>query len=370
MTANERCGVLSALIPLLTCLACNNATADGAASTTGGLGSDGTQSTSGGSSNGQGGATKSLVQGGSGGTRFDSTSSTSQGGWINSASARGSTGGASSSSTSVGGAVLNTGENNTTTHNDMNRGGSSSNSSSGGRVQGDATSSASGGRAGNSTSSWKGGASTTLSSSSNGGTTTSSMTGRGGVDGGASGMPGSMPQAGQSHSHDHCVDGEDADPRDAQLPSKPDRWTSSAGAIDLVEPQAVLDWMTERIWQPSHDAWHNIRRCQGGALTIGAGSSAICSHTELVPDHQECEDAEDGYQFLVMHRHMLTSLKQAFPKHADLFSGFPHFPTSASDVPTEWQGRWGSGWTQDVQETAKLLESIENNLSQFATEGD
>jgi hypothetical protein len=37
-----------------------------------------------------------------------------------------------------------------------------------------------------------------------------------------------------------------------------------------------------------------------------------------------------------MHRHMMQSLRQAFPQHTALFQGFPHFPFNATDVPQEW----------------------------------
>jgi hypothetical protein len=174
--------------------------------------------------------------------------------------------------------------------------------------------------------------------------------------------------------HDHCLEGEPADVRDAQLTGMPDQWKSpSNGAIDLVVPKIVLDWMTERIWEPSHDAWHNVRRCRSGGIAVpgGArGAMSICSQTQLIPEHQECADADDGYQFLVVHRHMIQALKRAFPQHQALFDGFPHFPFDATDVPAEWQARWGTGWSATIKQTATTLEDIEHQLSMFPTEGD
>ena len=177
--------------------------------------------------------------------------------------------------------------------------------------------------------------------------------------------------------HDHCVMGEHADAADAQLTGMPDQWKSARnGDIDLIVPKAVLTWMHDRVWEPSHDAWHNVRRCRSGGMGgffpgASSGTSSLCmTNPELVADHAECSDAEDGYQFLVMHRHMLQALRQAFPQHPELFSGFPHFPFAASDVPEEWRSRWESDWSADVKTTAMTLEDIENKLSQFATEGD
>jgi len=176
---------------------------------------------------------------------------------------------------------------------------------------------------------------------------------------------------GGSATHDHCVEGELADTRDAMLDGKPEQWKGNDGAIDLVLPKPVLTWMSERVWTQSHDAWHNVRRCSGGGSFGGfGGSSAVCSMKELIPAHQECADAEDGYQFLVMHRHMMRALRQTFPEHTELFAGFPTFPLEAKDVPSEWQGRWGTGWAQSIKDVAKTLESIESKLSQFPSEGD
>lgn len=192
---------------------------------------------------------------------------------------------------------------------------------------------------------------------------------------GTAGQPaaGSGGQAGTVHDdHDHCVGGELVDPGSAQLTGKPDQWKASNGDIDLVVPKAVLTWMHDRVWEQSHDAWHNVRRCRGGIPGLtGGGTTALCTtHKELIATHQECSDAEDGYQFLVMHRHMMQSLRQAFPSHPELFQGFPHFPYAATDVPEEWRGRWGTGWAANIKTTAMTLEDIENKLSMFPTEGD
>jgi hypothetical protein len=196
-----------------------------------------------------------------------------------------------------------------------------------------------------------------------------SAAGRGGA--GAGGGAAATGAAGSTAvERDHCIYGYDADARDPQIPGNFDEWKASNGDIDLVVPKAVVDWMTERLWQKSHDAWHNIRRCRTGGAPGGGGGVNVCAQTALVPDHQECADAEDGYQFLVMHRHMMQSLRQAFPQHAATFDGFPTFPFNATDVPQQWRGRWGTGWSQQILDVARVLEDIENKLSMFATEGD
>ncbi len=169
-------------------------------------------------------------------------------------------------------------------------------------------------------------------------------------------------------SHDHCLHGESPDPRDQTLPGEPDVWRSSTGQVDLLLPKDVLSWMSERYWDPAHDAWHNVRRCVSGGG--GLFRAAECNVTELVSAHRECSDATNGLEFLAAHRHMIESLKQAFPQHASLFAPFPSFPFDATDVPEPWRGRFGTGWSQNVKEMAKVLEDIEHNLDRFPSEGD
>jgi hypothetical protein len=188
--------------------------------------------------------------------------------------------------------------------------------------------------------------------------------GTGGV-GGAGGTSGTGGTVGTGH--DHCAEGFHADAGDAQLTGLPDEWRSTAGEIDLVLPRPVLNWMGARVWEKSHDAWHNVRRCRGGFALGGA----ICSNPAVViPPDQECANAQDGYAFLVMHRHMIQGLKQAFPQHTQLFTGFPRFPFNATDVPEQWRSRWGTGWSAQILSVANTLEAIERNVGQFATEGD
>lgn len=219
-----------------------------------------------------------------------------------------------------------------------------------------------------------------------GGTTGTALGGTGmtagapGTAGGTGPTGGTGTAGGGAGAHDNCM-AYPADPRDSQITSQPIEWRASNGAIDLVLPQPVLDWMAESVWTESHDAWHNIRRCRGGLGGLfggaggffgagGGGGVDVCSHTELVPEDQECENAEDGYQFLVMHRHMIQALKQAFPAHTGLFTGFPTFPFQATDVPEQWRDRWGTGWSQQILQVANVLEAIEQNIDQFETEGD
>ena len=191
------------------------------------------------------------------------------------------------------------------------------------------------------------------------------------------GMPAVNPPAAGSHGHgtgalDHCVDGFPADPGDAQLTNvEPDEWVSTAGEIDLFMPKPVLAWMHKHKWMEAHDAWHNVRRCMSFLSFPHSPTVNICDeHPDLIAKHQECSGADDGYAFLVEHRHMLNGFKQAFPQHTELFVGFEKFPFDAQSVPEQWRDRFSTGWSAQIRRVAETLEDIENNLSMFPTEGD
>jgi hypothetical protein len=208
--------------------------------------------------------------------------------------------------------------------------------------------------------------------------------------------PGSVdepPDYAQLH---NCGTAQPPDPRDTLLTGEPDALAYEDG-VDLVLPKQVLNWMTERRWQPSHDGWHNIRRCMNPMFTMPPPPGApplpfditqpealtrVCAENALIPAQGECENARDGYEFLVMHRHMIRSLKQAFPRHADLFAGFPRFPFDIQDVPEQWHDRWSMGglfraemgrvgWDPQILAVARRLEAIGGtNDGGFATEGE
>lgn len=169
---------------------------------------------------------------------------------------------------------------------------------------------------------------------------------------------------------DHCVDGFLADPADATVTSEPQQWVSSTGAIDLLLPEPVLDWMHRKHWMESHDAWHNVRRCNSFLTFPNSPTVNICDeHPNLVANFQECSGPEDGYAFLVEHRHMIIGFKQAFPNNAALFDGFERFPFDATGVPEAWRDRFGTGWSAQIVEAARKLDDIENHLDEYPSEG-
>ena len=115
-----------------------------------------------------------------------------------------------------------------------------------------------------------------------------------------------------------------------------------------------------------------VAAARGGAVPGGGTSNAICSHTELIPAHQSAADAEDGYQFLVVHRHMMHGAASGVSAARRRCSQASRtFRTTPRTCPQNWHRSLGARAGQHaIIETAKTLEDIENQLSQFPTEGD
>ncbi len=136
-------------------------------------------------------------------------------------------------------------------------------------------------------------------------------------------------QAGAAHTRDHCLEGYDPDPSDSSTTMKdgPVDFTKSNQVDTTIQPE-VLDWFKARVWEQAHFQWHNIRRCTSGAATDdkqGGGVNPCKTNPELIPANQENKGPGDGLEFLAMHRHMIQSLKQLWPKHAEQFEGWDHF---------------------------------------------
>jgi hypothetical protein len=222
--------------------------------------------------------------------------------------------------------------------------------------------------------------------------------------------------AAPEHPHDECVDPTPPALEDSMITDMPEIWTSPTGAVELILPKPVQSWMDDRLFKEGHDGWHAVRRCgflgglgggggpraggggpgaagaaAGGAAGSGGGrpgggfgfglpgvgggiqlspAFALCDKPELVAPEQECGGARDGYEFLVVHRHMINVLRQAFPTHQEMFAGFPTFPFDAQDVPEQWRDRFGTGWSAQIIESATTLDDIENQLDRFPTEGE
>jgi hypothetical protein len=165
---------------------------------------------------------------------------------------------------------------------------------------------------------------------------------------------------------DHCLYGYNALPNDATMKAGP----SIVGGDTVVQPE-VLDWMAENKWTGAHVVWHAVRGCtdgSAGGLLAPLGFPNICKdYPFLIPTDQNCKTAGDGYQFLLFHRHMLESLKQLWPTHAEDFDGFEKFPTTAEELPETWKSK--INWNSTILGAAEIGDNIEDHLDLFPDEG-
>jgi hypothetical protein len=174
----------------------------------------------------------------------------------------------------------------------------------------------------------------------------------------------------------HCRMDLGADARDASLRSEAVRFDAGAGRVDLLLPDAVRAWMDEHDWLQMHNDWHDVRKwdsqCRQSNVPEDGGTCAFAQQQRGKGLHkaalQQCSPG-DGYAFLMMHRHMIETLEQVFPAHADLFAGFTHVPRTTDDPenPMPWKMLV---WSQDNQRALDRLESIEQHLEEFPTEDD
>ncbi len=94
------------------------------------------------------------------------------------------------------------------------------------------------------------------------------------------------------------------------------------------------------------------------------------SHLELIPANQEGKGPGNGLEFLAMHRHLIQSMKQLWPKHTEQFEGWEHFPTKASDVPAQWQADW-TAWMASIAVAGAKADDPASHLNEagFESEG-
>jgi hypothetical protein len=201
-----------------------------------------------------------------------------------------------------------------------------------------------------------------------GGTTGSGA--RGGTTGaGGAVTTGNGGAAGAAHTRDHCIDGYAPDPSDDTMVDGPANYVKNNQTDTTVQP-AVIKWMQDHVWESAHFQWHNIRRCKGGMVDrTRDGGLDPCTHTDLVPANQEGKGAGDGLEFLAMHRHMIQSLKQLFPKHTEQFNGWDTFPNSKAQMPMAWQADW-TPFTGTNLSNGMKADDPAANISMWATEGD
>lgn len=173
--------------------------------------------------------------------------------------------------------------------------------------------------------------------------------------------------------HDSCIEGFMPQATDATMRDGYAEYTEFGQTDATVQPE-VINWMDANVWQESHFLWHSARRCGGGGFG-GFGSVGgvdPCSFPEMRPEQNECAGPQDGYEFLVMHRHMIHALKELWPNHTEQFTGWNKFPGREDypDILRQYYNNWSSSVLQD----AALADGINQMsraqvLAKWPTEG-
>lgn len=125
---------------------------------------------------------------------------------------------------------------------------------------------------------------------------------------------------------------------------------SVAGQIDSLVHSAIRHWMAEHRWQRAYNMWQNSRRC-------GEGFAPKAECRIRIASVAQCSGRQDGYDFLVMHHHLLVTLKSLWPEAAEQFSGWPKFPIADDDYPEILRDNFYA-WPDEVRRAAHRVDSI------------
>jgi len=171
---------------------------------------------------------------------------------------------------------------------------------------------------------------------------------------------------------DTCLAGYGALASDDTMEFGPHLVTLGDGRTDTTMQAEVLQWLSDNRWPGAHAFWHGLRGCVDGSAASFFGPLGfpnICKdYPVLVPQDQNCKTSGDGYQFLLLHRYLLQTMRQLWPKHAADFAGFSKFPTRKAELPVGWNAS-DPKWSAQILAAADIADHIEQHLDQFPNEG-
>ena len=128
---------------------------------------------------------------------------------------------------------------------------------------------------------------------------------------------------------------------------------SSSGQISAEDntsnqlPPRVSQWLRAQHWQAGYQLW---QRCRSG---LAGPEAAACAG--LPAQERICQGPQDGLAFLAMHRHILQSLRAAWPSYRDELASWRRFP-EGSDYPADLQ----AAFTPWPSATARAAQAVDN----------
>lgn len=176
-----------------------------------------------------------------------------------------------------------------------------------------------------------------------------------------------------------------ATPRAAEIPEicltgYPELTTLSAverpytlnAAIDDPQPvvhPALQRWMHDYRWQNGYSLWQQSRQCRDGLIE----GKACTIDNAILPNEEKCGGAQDGYEFLVMHRYLLQTIKGLSPQLEKPFTTWKRFP-GVEHYPEEIQHQVHP-WPDAVRRAARVADTLtkakaEEIAQRWPTEGD
>ena len=122
-------------------------------------------------------------------------------------------------------------------------------------------------------------------------------------------------------------------------------------------------------WRNAYSSWQQSRSCESALI---AGNACTIAKAPI-PTEGKCGGRQDGYDFLVMHRYLLQTLKGLRPELEQQLSSWKKFPLP-QNYPPEIQNHVHA-WPDEVMRAAAMADTlsktnVDDIVQRWPTEGD
>ena len=131
----------------------------------------------------------------------------------------------------------------------------------------------------------------------------------------------------------------------------------------------LQQWLSAHGWRDAYSSWQQSRLCKSALLP---GNACTLDDAPL-PTEIKCSGRQDGYNFLVMHRYLLQTLKALRPELTEQISRWQKFP-DPQNYPVEIQNQLHA-WPDAVTRAAAIVDTLKKSKAdeirqRWPTEGD
>lgn len=132
---------------------------------------------------------------------------------------------------------------------------------------------------------------------------------------------------------------------------------------------SLQKWLSTHRWHYAYSHWQQSRLCKSALIS----GNACTVDNAPVPVEEKCGGAQDGYDFLVMHRYLLQTLKGLRPELEQHLSRWKKFPLP-QHYPQEIQSQVHA-WPDEVIRAAAIADTLSKTnaddiAQRWPTEGD